>query len=676
MFVLGVLVGLIGLIIMGQGHVDPDPNSPVWLTGRFQTFGPGILGLVFLLASFAALHTRRRAGLLFFAGTPVMAFILSYPGAGFLVWKPDGSGFYELPFLSTAVGLTCLFYAPLIAPLFAIRRRRLAVLLFLIPATIAIFVFAGSRWTSALLPRLGGWSMFFAAFGAFWLRTDMLDWPPLFNTRPTFRVKIAATLAACLLIAALGVTSTFALAVWTSSLNAGDCREKPLFARPVDPNQAVFIVRVIHSGHTAQVSGKWVGDWGIGLVQERFWAPAGWWLPRIVVLTNNVFQEGQSYFIDGRPSYLLLPHFLNIVEANLCTRTRPVENAVIDLRLLREANAPPLANQTRIIGTVQSRKRPSEIKTRPAKMLDMSAVLEWAIHPTAKYTPVAGARIRVTGSAGAMIVTTDAKGIYEVSDLVPEDYTLSLLDQPANQFAEDRKLQKKDLMQGRPLQLNFTLEWEGSIEGVVRDTSGNPAQVALELQNSDGTPVNDDFPRLITPSKNGLFRFKYLPPGTSYILMVNPWGPYKESPYAKVFYPSAAHPDAARVLKIEPQNQHLQNVDLAVRSLPERTLQVHASSPQGKPIEGASIKVAYENTKYWDDEALSSQVGETDRTGLAEVRLFGDFRVRVFADQSIEDLKTPPWYSHRYSKLVELETSKLPQRLDLIISSSQVALAP
>ena len=101
-------------------------------------------------------------------------------------------------------------------------------------------------------------------------------------------------------------------------------------------------------------------------------------------------------------------------------------------------------------------------------------------------------------------------------------------------------------------------------------------------------------------------------------------------------------------------------------------MQVHASSSKGEPIEGASIKVAYENTHYWDDAARSFQLGETDRTGFAEIRLFGDFRVRVLAEELIQDLKTPPWYSSRYSELVELDTRKLPQRLDLNISSSQV----
>jgi hypothetical protein len=39
----GTIIGLLGLIITGQGYVDNDPNSPVWLTGRFQTYGPASL---------------------------------------------------------------------------------------------------------------------------------------------------------------------------------------------------------------------------------------------------------------------------------------------------------------------------------------------------------------------------------------------------------------------------------------------------------------------------------------------------------------------------------------------------------------------------------------------------------------------------------------------------------
>jgi hypothetical protein len=90
--------------------------------------------------------------------------------------------------------------------------------------------------------------------------------------------------------------------------------------------------------------------WGLGnRSRPRTVLGLPWWIPRIVLLTERIFQEGQSYFIDGSRSYLLLPHFLPIIEANFCTRTWRVEDAAIELRLLREAPGP---EEMRIIGIV------------------------------------------------------------------------------------------------------------------------------------------------------------------------------------------------------------------------------------------------------------------------------------------------------------------------------------
>ena len=60
---------------------------------------------------------------------------------------------------------------------------------------------------------------------------------------------------------------------------------------------------------------------------------------------------------------------------------------------------------------------------------------------------------------------------------------------------------------------------------------------------------------------------------------------------------------------------------------------------------------------------------------LAEIQVFGDFRIRVLAEQFVETEKLPARSNPRYSPLVELETTKLPPSVDLIISSSDVHLA-
>jgi hypothetical protein len=656
----GILIGLLGLIITAEAWLDTDPNSPIWLTNKFQALGPGALGLVFLVASLVALRNRRRAGLIFLDGAPIVAFVLTYPSAGFLVWKPDGAGVFELPLLDTAVELTCLFYAPFIAPLFAIRKKKRALFFFLIPAIIAVAVFANSRWTSVLVPGLVGWSALFLLFGAFWLRTNKLGWPTLFTAGPRSpRRKAAAILIECLVAGILFLGGIFVLtALQSTSKWSLNCRGPGLFTKPAGPEHAVFTARLVFVSHQIRVSGKWAGEWAIGLVQEQFWGLLPW-SPRLVLLTNSVFWEGEPFFISGRRARGLLTRYLPIVDTMPCLGVaQPVSREEVHLRVLRK---PLHEDESRIIGEVQTPKRPSS----------RSSVYEWIIQ-SATQTPVAGARIKVAGSSGDTIVTTDAKGIYEISGLPPDGYTLSLLDVPANQTAADLRLQKRYFLPGQPHLLNFVLEWNGTIEGAVRDAAGNPAPVWVELQPPDGTIDPDAFPA--ANDKNGEFCFRRLAPGSRYMLMLNSSGPYQESPYAPIYYPSARRPEDARILEITPQAPHVHHVDFIVRPLSKRTLKVRALSPTGQPVAEAPILVAYENTRDWD-EVIKSHASYTDRHGLAEIQVFGDFRIRVLAEQFVETEKLPARSNPRYSPLVELETTKLPPSVDLIISSSDVHLA-
>jgi hypothetical protein len=335
----------------------------------------------------------------------------------------------------------------------------------------------------------------------------------------------------------------------------------------VDSHQTVFIARVIRTGHTAQVSGKWVGDWGIGLVQERFWGLRSW-MPRIVLLTNNVFQEGQSYFIDGRRSYLLLPQFLPIVEADFCTRTRRVEDATIELRLLREAPGP---EEMRIIGIVQLALHPRELKRsrQPTQWKGLSAaeiqaaqmqqVVESVVNPPAKYARLAHAKVRLTGLSGSALVTADQGGIYEVAGLPPGDYTPELLDVPLSRRAFSSTVKKSDLILHKFVRADIYVQWDGILAGTIRDSAGGPAHVWLEIETADGM-LTGDFTATRQTNEKGAFQFENLPP-RRYRLKINPDGPTKDSPYSSVYFPLAVRPDDARVFEIG-EGQHIQNVDV------------------------------------------------------------------------------------------------------------------
>jgi hypothetical protein len=654
MVALGALLGFLALASTGQDQF-PDPSSdPYWLRPSVLIAGIGLLGLTFLTGSLVALRNRRRAGLVFLACTPVLAFCLAFPEAGFLVWHSDGGGYFHSPVLPTALGLGLLFYIPFLVPLFAIRNRRRAMYLFLISAAAVAPVFAVSQWTASLLPKLAGWSALFSVFGSFWLGTHKLGWPPLIAPMPkSLKGQVTTVLAGCLLAAALDVAATFAFIVWRSTSLSPDCGGRRVFARPVSPRHAVFAARLIRVGHSRRESGRWVGEWAIGRVEERFWG-LPWSAPHFVLLTNSIFWEGETYFIDGERTHGLLTRFLPIVDAGPsgCNRTRPAVYATLELHVLREA--PPVKG-VRIIGYA---RKPEQ---------DRSG---WT--PPMPYAPLVGARVSLTGPAGTTIVTTDQEGIYEVDGLPPDDYTIRLA-LPDTQIAAEGKVKKERMTPGSLIEQDFDVFWNGIIEGRLVDARGGPAHAWVLLQHSDGKDLGPHVRNFFESDKNGFFRIEKIPPG-SYKFTINPYGPSDDWPYAPVYYPSERQSADAGVLEVA-AGQHVKIGDFVLNPLPGRKLRARVTWPDGKAAEGAWVYVAYEHTLAYKSLRDAVDFRKADHGGVAELHVFGGSRIRVFAEDVVEDSKTVVG-SPRYSAPVEFDTTKLPTDLNLVLSASTLPNSP
>ena len=131
--------------------------------------------------------------------------------------------------------------------------------------------------------------------------------------------RLAKFSLGCFLVAIVDVAAQLVITARESSLFRPDCAGRPLFARPLRPSHAVFTARLVRVSHDARVSGKWQGKWAIGLIHERFWGFL-WWSP-LVLLTNNIYQEGETYFVDGHRADGFLTHLLPIVEAWPCGGT-------------------------------------------------------------------------------------------------------------------------------------------------------------------------------------------------------------------------------------------------------------------------------------------------------------------------------------------------------------------
>ena len=171
------------------------------------------------MASLAALRNRRRAARIYFGAAPVVAFCLAFSGAD------------ELPFFSSALRLSALFYLPILLFLLPIRSRKLSRLLSFSAAGVAVAIFLRSPWTLPFIPILGILFALFSALRWFWNKTENREWPRLLQTRTeSFSRWIVRTVAVCAGIALLIVTLSLSLVALRLSLNSGECDGRGLFS--------------------------------------------------------------------------------------------------------------------------------------------------------------------------------------------------------------------------------------------------------------------------------------------------------------------------------------------------------------------------------------------------------------------------------------------------------------
>ena len=153
---------------------------------------------------------------------------------------------------------------------------------------------------------------------------------------------------------------------------------------------------------------------------------------------------------------------------------------------------------------------------------------------------------------------------------------------------------------------------------------------------------------------------------------VNFDGPSDDSPYAPKFYRSGWQRADAMVLNLA-EGQQITGIDLVLTPLVRRDLHVRVTQPNGEPLAGAHIPIAHEHTHSFENLSYVSNHWATDADGNAYVHVFGDSRIRVWAEFS--RLSADGAYVYQYSPVVEIEGRKLPGRLDLVVSAAEPHLA-
>jgi hypothetical protein len=668
--ILGILAALVAPVTYRDAWVGQDPAAPVELTIILQTTGVACLALILVLSSFTALRSARVAGIMLLVATPVLAFALAYPEAGFMAAGADGQLVFRLPPLGRGVAIAVSFYLPFVV-LFAARKRRYAALFLLASVLPITFLLAVVRGATVLVPGLARNSALLLVFGLFWLGTHWFGWPALRTVSRAWSGRLCLAAAVCLLIALLLIGGTIAGCAVRSSLWTPDCSGSRPFARPLSSSHVVITAHILRTAHTNNIAGRWAGSWAIAIVKERFWGLPSW--VRVVLLTNGIYWENKTYLVSGARAYGALARLLPIVDATRCGSyfAAPVGDAGPELRLLREA---PADGERRIVGNVLAANR-SHWKQRPPGNVaaqrpfhswrnhENKELYDWALNAPKSHHSLPGARIGLTGPSGTTIFATDQDGIFELANLPPANYTLHLLDVPAYQQLQDLTLTKEALAMPGLSRMDLIANWMGMIEGTLTDTLGRPVAGLVELRNPDGTNADRSIGEYRLAA-DGRFRFENLPAGGRYLVLMNRFGPSIQSPYPSMYYPSARRPEDAQVFEVKGAEVNT-HVDFHVVRLQERKLSVRATWADGRPLVDGSITVVNAQPEAYDDLAGLANEFPTNNDGVAEVRVFGDIRVRLRAATYNPEETEPPFTS--VSRPMLLETWRLPPVVNFVV---------
>jgi hypothetical protein len=263
-------------------------------------------------------------------------------------------------------------------------------------------------------------------------------------------------------------------------------------------------------------------------------------------------------------------------------------------------------------------------------------------------------------------VSTDQLGVYQVDDLPPGDYTLTLSirdDQLVGWFKVDSSPTKVHLDPGAIVERNFEIFWNGRIEGRVDDDSGKAAHVSVNLLRADGGHMPTYVRFFEQNQTDGSFEISQIPPGR-YTLLINPGGPYDGSPFDIQYYPSTLRPAEARVFPLA-EGQRITGVDFRAPRLPPRSVEVQVQWPDGRSVAGTYICLAYEHTDYYEKPACMNFVKIADKNGAASIHVYGNSRVRLFA---VHDAENEPG-KEVYSRRVEAAACNMPERIKLVLDS-------
>jgi hypothetical protein len=267
------------------------------------------------------------------------------------------------------------------------------------------------------------------------------------------------------------------------------------------------------------------------------------------------------------------------LSANICSRTRPLEQAADDVELIR--------------GLIKG-KREARIFGIVDEYAQKLGQYEYGIDHVG---PISNVKVVAQSANNLYETTTDQNGRYRISDPKPGKYKLSVTfpEGYGPLFESYRTTVNLDIGPDTCVERSFDAQIDGRIGGQVFDADGLPVpdqvQVSIVTLESStrGMALVDSRSRY---TKNlGRYEFDGLVPGKYLVGISIADPPAKHSPYPTTYYPDTADRAQARVFTLE-RGQKLTNIDFR---LPPKLAEIVFSGTvvdaRGDPIAEATVDI-------------------------------------------------------------------------------------
>jgi hypothetical protein len=302
------------------------------------------------------------------------------------------------------------------------------------------------------------------------------------------------------------------------------------------------------------------------------------------------------------------------LEATICSRTRPIEDAGEDLTFIGELADP--SRDARVFGTITHAER--DLATGEVRR-----------HPPVPFIPVL-----LQGPSGTRETQTDKNGRYEITAPGPGTYNIRVSAPPEfNTAYLESNVELRDTRACAAV--DFWLRYDGRVTGVAVNAAGEPAAgVSVELRAAASQrPIELGEVMTTKTDAGGYFAFGPVPPGQYVIGVTLRRMIESEVMYPRTFYRRKGDSSDATVVNVGPgEHQQLDPLRLP-RAAAARTLSGRVVWPDGSPVSRASVWLT-DGDKDWQQVAVGTQ---TDSDGRFTFVVHDGFRYAAHASYRTEE---------------------------------------